>query len=300
MKASIMEIERFAIHDGPGIRSVVFLQGCPLRCPWCANPESQEIKPQLMYNEDKCIKCGTCVKNCPQQAIKIEDFKLVFNRDICTHCKICENNCPSGAINFIGDEVSIDEIVAEVLKDKPFYDESNGGVTISGGEPFVQYNALKELLIRFYEEHISVAVETTGDTNWNKIEDSIPYIDYFLFDLKLPTAERIKLVTKGNGERILENLKKLASKVPEKIILRVPVIPNYSYDEETIRKIIDIGAKLKVSQIHLLPYHTLGVSKYNQLGKEYDLKGFKMLSKEDLKNLVDYGNSKGVHTQAGG
>lgn len=300
MKANIMEIERFAIHDGPGIRSVVFLQGCPLRCPWCANPESQEIKPQLMYNEDKCIKCGTCVKNCPQQAIKIEDFKLVFNRDICTHCKICENNCPSGAINFIGDEVSIDEIVAEVLKDKPFYDESNGGVTISGGEPFVQYNALKELLIRFYEEHISVAVETTGDTNWNKIEDSIPYIDYFLFDLKLPTAERIKLVTKGNGERILENLKKLASKVPEKIILRVPVIPNYSYDEETIRKIIDIGAKLKVSQIHLLPYHTLGVSKYNQLGKEYDLKGFKMLSKEDLKNLVDYGNSKGVHTQAGG
>lgn len=300
MKASIMEIERFAIHDGPGIRSVVFLQGCPLRCPWCANPESQEIKPQLMYNEDKCVKCGTCVKNCPQQAIKIEDFKLVFNRDICTHCKICENNCPSGAINFIGDEVSIDEIVAEVLKDKPFYDESNGGVTISGGEPFVQYNALKELLIRFYEEHISVAVETTGDTNWNKIEDSIPYIDYFLFDLKLPTAERIKLVTKGNGERILENLKKLASKVPEKIILRVPVIPNYNYDEETIRKIIDIGAKLKVSQIHLLPYHTLGVSKYNQLGKEYDLKGFKMLSKEDLKNLVDYGNSKGVHTQAGG
>ena len=132
MKASIMEIERFAIHDGPGIRSIVFLQGCPLRCPWCANPESQEIKPQLMYNEDKCIKCGTCVKNCPQQAIKIEDFKLVFNRDICDHCKYCENNCRSGAINFIGDEVSIDEIVAEVLKDRPFYDESNGGVTISG------------------------------------------------------------------------------------------------------------------------------------------------------------------------
>ena len=300
MKASIMEIERFAIHDGPGIRSIVFLQGCPLRCPWCANPESQEIKPQLMYNEDKCIKCGTCVKNCPQQAIKIEDFKLVFNRDICAHCKTCENNCPSGAINFIGDEVSIDEIVAEVLKDRPFYDESNGGVTISGGEPFVQYNALKELLNRFFEEDISVAIETTGDTNWNKIEDLIPYIDYFLFDLKLPTAERINLVTKRNGERILENLKKLASRVPEKITLRVPVIPNYNYDEETIRKIIDIGAELKVSQIHLLPYHTLGVSKYDQLGKEYDLKGFKMLSKEDLKNLVDYGNSKGVHTQAGG
>lgn len=300
MKASIMEIERFAIHDGPGIRSIVFLQGCPLRCPWCANPESQESKPQLMYSEDKCIKCGTCVKNCPQQAIKIEDFKLVFNRDICAHCKTCENNCPSGAINFIGDEVSIDEIVAEVLKDRPFYDESNGGVTISGGEPFVQYNALKELLNRFFEEDISVAIETTGDTNWNKIEDLIPYIDYFLFDLKLPTAERINLVTKGNGERILENLKKLASRVPEKITLRVPVIPNYNYDEETIRKIIDIGAELKVSQIHLLPYHTLGVSKYDQLGKEYDLKGFKMLSKEDLKNLVDYGNSKGVHTQAGG
>ena len=300
MNAYIMEVEKFAIHDGPGIRSVVFLQGCPLRCPWCANPESQEIKSQLMYKEKTCIKCGKCVVNCPQKAISIVDGKLQFDREKCIKCETCAINCPVSAIHFIGKSVEIEEIMQEVLKDKPFYIESQGGVTISGGEPFVQFAVLKELLVRLKEEGISTAVETTGDTDWEKIEECLPYIDLFLFDVKHSQASEIKRVTKGNGERILYNLKKLASVAANKIIIRTPVIPEFNYDSKTIKEIIDLGAKYQVSEVHLLPYHTLGSSKYEQLDREYTLQGIKMLSKDYLKDFVEYGKSLGVNIQAGG
>lgn len=300
MKAYIMEIEKFAIHDGPGIRSVVFLQGCPLRCPWCANPESQEIQSQLMYKEKTCIKCGKCIANCPQKAISVVDGQLKFDRKKCIKCETCAVNCPVSAIHFIGKSVEIENIIQEVLKDRAFYIESGGGVTISGGEPFVQFSVLKELLMKLKEEGISTAVETTGDTDWKNIEECLPYIDLFLFDVKHSQAYEIERVTKGNGERILLNLKKLASLAADKIIIRTPVIPEFNYNQTTLTEIIDLGAKYHVLQIHLLPYHTLGTSKYEQLDREYTLQGIKMLSKEDLKDYVEYGKSLGVNIQAGG
>lgn len=173
-------------------------------------------------------------------------------------------------------------------------------MTISGGEPFVQFSVLKELLVRLKEEGISTAIETTGDTDWKNIEECLPYIDLFLFDVKHSQASEIERVTKGNGERILSNLKKLASIAADKIIIRTPVIPEFNYNQSTLREIIDLGAEYHVSQIHLLPYHTLGTSKYEQLDREYTLQGIKMLLKEDLKDFVEYGKSLGVNIQAGG
>lgn len=300
MKANIMEIERFAIHDGPGIRTVVFLQGCPLHCPWCANPESQSMQAQLMYQRKKCIGCQTCVKHCPAHAIEVIQQELVFHRERCLSCKTCEENCPAEAIHFIGKQAIVDEIMAEVRKDKCFYEESNGGITLSGGEPFVQYEACRALLQASKQEGICTAVETTGDYAWERLKECIPLIDIFLFDFKHCDLDKLHQTTGADGERIMQNLKQLSMLVPDKITLRIPVIPGFNYEATVLKKMIDIAKELQVSSVHLLPYHTLGLSKYEQLDRKYELKGVAMLQKEDLKDYAAYGKSKGIHVQAGG
>lgn len=300
MNASIMEIERFAIHDGPGIRTVVFLQGCPLHCPWCANPESQSIKPQLMYQKKRCVTCGTCVKNCPAHAVDVQNNEIRFYRDRCLSCKTCEQNCPAAAIQFIGTQMTVEEIMNEVRKDKCFYNESDGGVTISGGEPFVQFEVCKSILNSCKNEGISTAVETTGDTKWRNMEECLSAVDLFLFDFKHYDSEKLQHVTGANADRIMANLKHLAYMASEKIILRIPVIPGFNYEDDVLKKMLDIALQLKISRVHLLPYHTLGLSKYEQLDRTYALKGTAMLHKEDLQSYVAYGNHRGLYVQAGG
>ena len=280
--ARIMEIERFAIHDGPGLRTTIFLQGCPLRCPWCANPESQTISDKLLYNTTKCVLCGTCIKNCPTQSIKLIDGKIVINRDTCIKCRLCADNCLAEAIYFIGQTKTISEIMKIILKDKEYYEVSNGGVTISGGEPFVQYDVLCALLSECKNNGIHTAIETTGDTDWEKIEKVQDKIDLFLYDMKHIDPEKLKEVPKGNGNRILSNLKKLASLCPEKIIIRVPVIPSFNYDEDTINGIINFAIDNKIKEVNLLPYHNLGKSKYEHLGLTYPMGDIPMLKKEEL------------------
>lgn len=297
---SVMEIEKFAIHDGPGIRSTIFLQGCPLHCPWCANPESQQINTHLMYNSKKCVKCGTCVKNCPQKAITVENGQLNFDRKKCITCKTCKENCPADAISFIGERKSIEEVMESILRDKNYYEESGGGVTFSGGEPFVQFDFLINVLKKCKEYNINTAIETTGDTSWSNIEMVLPYVDLFLYDMKHSVPEKIIEITGGNGYRIQENLVKLAKEDPNKIIIRVPVIPGFNYYDNVIKDIINMALQLKIPEVNLLPYHNLGASKYDQLGKEYTLKDVKMMSKSELKHYENYGEAVGVMVKIGG
>lgn len=296
----VMEIERFALHDGPGIRTVVFLQGCPLHCPWCANPESQIIKKQLMYIESKCVKCKACLVNCPKKSIDFIDGRMAFNRKNCGECELCGDVCPNHAIHFAGINKNIDEIIHEVIKDKEYYDDSNGGITISGGEPFLQYEEFLKLLKEGKKQGLNIAVETTGNVGIEKIYEAEPYIDLFLFDIKHTNNKKVKDVTGGNLDKILKNLEYISSINPDKIIIRVPVIPTINYDDKIINEIIDLAYKYKIKELHLLPFHNLGKNKYDQIDRKYEFANMKMLDKNELNKYLDIGKRKGVKIKIGG
>lgn len=297
---SIMEIERFAIHDGPGIRSVVFLQGCPLHCPWCANPESQTIGSKLMYNSKKCVQCGKCVMNCPVKAIRIDSTRLKFDRKSCIQCKTCANGCLQDAIQFNGELQSVEQIVAMVMRDKDYYDTTGGGVTISGGECFVQFDGLMELLKRLKQEKLHIAVETCGQTSLDNIKAAFPYIDLFLFDLKHTDADKFYHVTGGHLETILTNIAYIAKKDPDKIILRVPVIPDFNYSDVVLKDILYFAKEYGVKRVDLLPYHTFGIGKYDQLGIPYKMECKTSLHKEELELYGKLGKEVGIQVHIGG
>ena len=296
----VMEIERFAIHDGPGIRTVVFLQGCALFCPWCANPESHIIKKQLMYSENKCVRCKICLKNCPKENIKFINNRMFFDRSKCGECEICGELCPSRSISFVGRTKSIDEVMTEVMKDKDYYDDSNGGITISGGEPFVQYEGFLELLKESKKRGLNAAVETTGNVDLEKVMEAEPYIDLFLFDIKHTDKKKLLEVTGGDLDKILNNLEYIASKDPNKIIIRVPTIPTFNYEDKIINEIIDLACKHKIKELHLLPFHTLGKNKYDQIDKKYQLADMEMLNKNELKKYLEVGKKKKINIKIGG
>ena len=299
MKATIFNIERFAIHDGPGIRTTVFFKGCPLKCPWCANPESQKQIKQLQYNQKKCVTCGYCVKNCPNGAIAFQEEKIVLLREKCQKCGRCVENCPNTALSFIGEEREIDEIYAEVIKDKDYYVASGGGVTLSGGEVMLQPKAAKELLKRLKADGIHTAVETCGDVQAEAFRKLVEYVDLFLFDVKHVDREKVKNVTGGNLERILQNLSYLATCKISEIVIRVPIIPHFNYEAEVITKIFELAQRCEIREVHLLPYHTLGIHKYEQLGMNYQMPEQRIL-KEELLSYASMGEQMGLKVGIGG
>jgi len=296
----VMEIERFAIHDGPGIRTTVFLQGCPLRCPWCSNPESQEIKKQLMHFSRKCIGCGKCKEVCDQFAVDFRGDKPIFDRNKCTGCGICVENCLSNALAISGEEMTAEQIMQLILQDKDYYEKSNGGVTFSGGEPFVQYDNLLELLRLCKQNGIHTAVETTGDVSPEKFKEAVKLIDLFLFDLKHMDEKKLSDVTGGNYKFIFDNLNYLASHCPEKVTLRMPVIPTFNYDDVSINYVFEIALENKFIGVDLMPYHTLGSDKYERLGRSCSFPIEKMLKKEDLQKHKERGEKLGIRVSIGG
>ena len=267
----VFEIERFAIHDGPGIRTLVFMKGCGLRCRWCSNPESQKRPLQLGYNVKKCLRCGRCVDACEKDALSLEEDGVNVDRSLCTLCCICSEVCTAQALVIFGREMSPEEVLEEVLKDEIFYRKSKGGVTFSGGDPFEQKDFLVATAKLCKARYIHNAVETCGAVPWESIEDALPYIDLFLYDLKEMDPERHRKFTGVPNELVLNNYKMLAEKGKE-IIARIPVIPGFNDRDDNFNMMVDfLHEHTPGIRVSLLPYHRLGKTKYDRLGMEYQL-----------------------------
>lgn len=255
VKGRIFDIQKFSVHDGPGIRTIVFLKGCPLRCRWCCNPESQEHEIQKMYMEK---------------------------------CKIA------------GKDVTVGEVIAEVIKDFPYYRRSGGGMTLSGGEAFFQHDFAKALFIAAKYEGVNTAIETTSCAKFEIIKDISPYIDCYMMDIKHMNSEKHKAFTRVPNELILENARKI-SEIRDELIIRVPVIPTFNDTEEEIGAIAEFASSLKsVSQLHLLPYHRLGTDKYKALGREYTLSDIVPPSADKMNSLKRAVERTGLYCQIGG
>lgn len=297
--ALVFNIQKYSIHDGPGIRTIVFLKGCPLRCLWCSNPESQSINPQVVTTLNKCINCGACVQKCNFGASILKDGKVQFEINKCTSCGECLEICPTNSKEIIGKNMTVDEVINEIEKDNVFYRNSGGGVTFSGGEPTLHCNFLKEIVPKLKKKGIHVAIETTGYCEWKKFWASVKDVDLVLFDLKQMNNEKHKKYTGVENDIILENAAKI-SKLKE-TVFRIPVIPGYNDQIENFEAIADMLKSFQFNgEVNLLPYHSYGRSKYDKLGKKYDLCEVKAPSKEKLNsisNILNRNNIKNIIIQ---
>lgn len=257
MRAIIFDIERNSYVDGPGIRTTVFFKGCNLRCAWCHNPESQSAKPQMMFYKNKCTGCGKCKEKCPNHL------------ESCELCGKCTLYCPHDAREICGKEYTVDEVMREILKDKVFYENSGGGVTFSGGECMLQIETLTELLAKCKENRIHTAVDTAGDLPWMHFERILPFTDLFLYDIKCFTDSLHVDGTGISNKRILENLTHLSQKTSVDIIVRIPIIPTFNDDVSELQHVADFLRPLRIRNVELLPYHSMGEHKYEGLGRVF-------------------------------
>ena len=298
MEGLVFDIQRFSIHDGPGIRTIVFLKGCPLSCKWCSNPESQNLNSIVMYQEMNCIHCGRCIAACKKGAISVSN-KEYINRDICTACGECVNVCPASALTLKGKRMTVEQVIKELKKDATNYRRSGGGITLSGGEPLVQSDFSKELLKACKAQGWHTAIETTGYGTSEAIEKVFPYIDLALLDIKNMNSDIHKEYTGVSNEIILENAARI-SKIT-KTVIRVPVIPEFNSSENSIMEISKFAKTLNnINTIHLLPYHTYGENKYKLLGREYPMKEVRDLSSEEIEGLKKIVESQGMNCIIGG
>ena len=280
----IFNIQKFSLNDGPGIRTVVFFKGCPLKCTWCANPESQEPRLQVLWDRQKCIGCHTCVKSCPTLAVQCKGTGIVIDHRRCLGSGICIEKCPAHALKAEGERKSVDEIVRIVMQDEPFYEESGGGVTLSGGEATMQPEFAVALLKALKERGIHTAVETTGVASPAVFERIIAYVDLLLFDIKHWDEEKHKEKTGVSNLPILQNMK-YAIDQGKNVLPRLPVIPGYNDSIEDaqgfVRRLNEVGTQ----RVQLLPFHQFGENKYHMLGKEYAHADVKALHPEDLQEF---------------
>jgi len=291
----VLNIQHFCTHDGPGIRTNVFLKQCSLRCKWCSNPESIHPKPELAYNPSKCIgkkECGLCLKPpFPEGAMYVidgVDDKVHINWDLASECdKETVSLCPTGALNLFGLEMTVDQVLDEVEQDSTFYRESGGGITLSGGECLLQPDFSAALLAGAHQRGINTAIETAGNVPWRFMEKVLPHVDVMLHDHKLTDPDRHKKWCGVDNSRILENFKKAYETFPQtKFIARTPLIPGVNDDEEHIRAVLAfIRPHQNVIDYELLPYHRFGESKYGYLGRVYELEDFRSPTPESLRRL---------------
>jgi len=301
MKGNIFDLKRYAIHDGPGIRLNVFFKGCPLHCLWCHNPEGVAFKPELMLMPNRCARCGDCVRSCRYGALSQNgDGQVLAERSLCTLCGDCVEACKRQAIEIVGREVSVEDVLAEAEKEQVFFEQSGGGVTLTGGEPLAQPAFAEALIDSLRQKGFNVALDTSGYAEPDVFRRLTAKVDLVLFDLKLMDDARHKKYTGVSNRLILDNLKRLASS-GKAIWVRFPLIPGVNDDEANLMAMADFLAGLKsVQQLNVLPYHKGGVEKFRRLGREKEFAVFEPPSEEKVQAVVDFFSHRGFQVKRGG
>ena len=286
----VLSITRMTVHNGPGIRTLILFKGCPLRCLWCSTPESQEETPEIALYSDRCIRCDDCLPVCPLNAITAGDKAVTIDRELCDNCGRCVAVCYTEALRLLGREYTIEELVYEAQKDAVAYKHSGGGVTISGGEPLLKLEFALELLRAFQQNGISAGVDTCGCVPRKNIEAVLPYVDFFLWDIKHMDDKKHRELTGVSNQLILDNLRFVSdNKIPA--YLRIPIIPGHNDSEENLRAVCNFAKDLpSLVEIHLLPLHHLGKERYAALDREYPIDGIPLIRDDvlsEMKHLVE-------------
>ncbi|MCT4542328.1 MAG: glycyl-radical enzyme activating protein [Vallitalea sp.] len=293
----IFNIQRFSLHDGPGIRTIIFLKGCGLRCKWCSNPESQNTKKQIMYIEKNCINCNKCMEVCPTGAIQLQNDKKI-SYEKCTLCGKCVEVCYAEALEMTGENATVKEVCDIIMKDSVYYRRSGGGVTLSGGEALLQPKFARDILKACKNNGINTAIETAAFVTKESLKLVLPYTDLVLLDIKIMEDELHKKYTGQSNETILENAKYIAQHC--NTIIRIPIIPGVNDTESNIRDTVNFAKKININEIHLLPYHRLGTNKYEYLGCSYEMKSTNVPTNNQINELKNIVNSYGLKCRIGG
>lgn len=300
MQGFVTNIQRYSIHDGPGIRTTVFFKGCNLRCFWCHNPETLAPKPELQLFPERCIGCGACLERCPHGAHTRVNGDRVFRRELCRACGACAETCYAEALVLVGDQMSADEVVAQALRDRPFYETSHGGVTLSGGEPLLQLAFCRAILEGVRGEGVHTAIETNACWSWERMEPLLPLVDLWMVDVKTMDSDLHRQVTGASNDQILANLRRLAD-ADAPLIVRTPVVPGVNDDAEAIHAIAEYVAGLRTLVYYeLLPFHPMAVGKYCSLGLDYRAAKLERPSQEAMAALAKVAAAVGIEVRTGG
>ena len=294
MRPLIFDVQRFSIHDGPGIRTVVFFKGCNLTCPWCQNPESMALKHEIAYYPDRCIGSHDCVDSCSGKAITF-DKTFHIDRRKCADCDDCTVVCHSEAIRLIGREYRPEDLLEEIVRDMDYYETSGGGVTFSGGEPTLHHDFLYEMLVLCKEKGIHTNIETNGYFNWQRFEKLLPLLDMIYFDIKIADKQAHKEHLSKNNDKIIFNIEQLA-KANAPVEFRIPLIPEYTATPQNLSDIFDILKKNNIEKVHLLPYHSMGESKGEKVDSPLAKLGFNTFSQQEIKDFQHFFEKENIQT----